>query len=383
MKKYCHTPGERGRGAVLDTGLSCPHSCLFCYYKEYNGTTDFQALRKGSFRSTDSLMEILSLFPEHGYGHFDITGGEPTLHPDIVRIIQRGCTELGLAGRIITLGQFLQERYVEKRPLIDALLDAGLTDILFSFHAADKTEFHQFTKGSLERLEKAMGYLDNKDFQYGTNTVVFKGNVETLENIAERIINHGVYIHNFILFNAYHGWRNASMTSQIQADYSTMRPALEKAVLLLDQAGIAVNIRYAPYCVLKGMERHIVGLTGSFYDPFEWQNRACSYDKPPSYCSAPVDIEDKYPLINVNTTLPDGKRIVAMRGDFFTVFPEICNSCKAMRWCDGIAPIYLHHHGTDEFSPYDKFDAAGVLPEARLDYPLPFHVKNHSLEKIR
>ena len=382
MNSYCHTPGERGRGAVLDVGLSCPHSCLFCYYKDYSGATDFQALRKGSFRSTKSLIDILSFFPKHGYEHFDITGGEPTLHPNIVKLIHKGCSELGLAGRIITLGQFLQDRYFEKRPLIDALLDAGLTDILFSLHAADKTRFHKFTRGSLERLEKAMVHLDKKGFQYGTNTVVFKDNIGSLQDIAKRITHHGVYIHNFILFNAYHGWRNASLTSQIQADYSTIRPALEKAVLLLEKAGIAINIRYAPYCVLKGMEKHIVGLTGSFSDPFEWQNRACNYDKPASYCAEPVDIDHKYPLTYINTKLPDGQGIVAMRGDYFTVFPEICKDCKAMQWCDGIAPIYLHHHGTHELSPYHRFDAEGTLPNARLSYSSPFHVKSHSFETI-
>ena len=383
MKSYCHPPGERGKGAVLDVGLSCPHSCLFCYYKEYNDNIDFQALRKGKFRSTDSLLEILSHFSGNGYRHFDITGGEPTLHPDIVKIVHRGCTELKLAGRVITLGQFLDKKYFAKRLLIDALLDAGLTDILFSFHAADETQFHQFTRGSLIKLENAMTYLDRKDFQYSTNTVVFKGNCINLQDIARRIVHHGVYIHNFILFNAYHGWRDAPRTNEIQASYSEIRPSLEKSVQILDQAGIAVNIRYAPYCVLKGMEKHIVGLVGSFYDPFEWQNRACSYDKPASYCAKPVDIDNKYPLTQIDAALPDGQRIVAMRGDYFTVFPEICRDCEAMKLCDGVAPIYLHHYGTSEFSPYDKFEIQGVLPESRLSYSAPFHVKNHCFEIVR
>ena len=383
MKSYCHPTGERGKGAVLDVGLSCPHSCLFCYYKEYNGSTDFQALRKGKFRSTDSLLEILSHFSVNGYRHFDITGGEPTLHPDIVKIVHRGCTELKLAGRVITLGQFLDKKYLAKRLLIDALLDAGLTDILFSFHAADETQFHQFTRGSLIKLENAMAYLDRKDFQYSTNTVVFKGNSINLQDIAGRIVHHGVYIHNFILFNAYHGWRDAPRTNEIQASYSEIRPSLEKSVQILDQAGIAVNIRYAPYCVVKGLEKHIVGLAGVFYDPFEWRNRACNYERPPEFCAEPVSIEHTYALRREEKTLESGWQIIATRGDNLKVFPETCCFCAAIEYCDGLSPAYLETHGDGELSPYDSFAIAGSLPIARHEYEAPFHVKTRAMEDMR
>ncbi len=402
-KNNNHTPGKRGKGAVLDVGLQCTHSCTFCYYKNYNGSWDFEALRKGGFRSKDDIIEILTLFKHHGYNHFDVTGGEPTLHPDIVPIVKKGCTDLGLAGRIITLGQFLykeQKVNSEKRALIDSLLDAGLTDFLFSLHAANETQFHAFTKGSLTLLEKAMAHLDSKGFQYGTNTVVFQGNLKSLKAISDKILDHGVYIHNFILFNAYHGWRNASKTPSIQAKYSDIRPHLESAVKKLDDAGIAVNIRYAPYCTLKGFEKHIVGLTGIFYDPFEWQNRACNYDKSPEYCAEPVEIEDKYSITWIKPEKKDAgyksiqniyqdqsqnqykEPIIAMRGDHFTVFPEICKDCAALPFCDGLSPIYLRHHGSSELSPYDHFRAEGALPEARLNYTLPFHVKTDQFEKI-
>ena len=392
MNNHHHTPGERGKGAVLDVGLQCPHSCIFCYYKNYNGSEDFQALRKGGFRSVNDLMAILHLFKDHGYNHFDVTGGEPTLHPDIVSIIKKGCNELGLAGRIITLGQFLHKKNNEKKLLIDALLDAGLTDFLFSLHSADETQFHRFTKASLNKLEQAMEHLDGKGFQYGTNTVVFQGNVKSLEGIADKVLNHGIYIHNFILFNAYHGWRSASKTPTIQARYSDIRPHLESAVKKLDEANIALNIRYAPYCTLKGLEKHIVGLTGTFYDPFEWQNRACNYDKSPEYCAEPVEIEDKYAITWIKSQdknagkIDDSYRhkepVVAMRGDHFTVFPKICEDCAALPFCDGLSPVYLRHHGSGELSPYTNFDAEGILPKARMNYKAPFSVKTKQFKKI-
>ena len=52
----------------------------------------------------------------------------------------RASARLGLATRVITLGQFLlRER--GGALLLDTLLDAGLTDLLFSLHAAEPDAF--------------------------------------------------------------------------------------------------------------------------------------------------------------------------------------------------------------------------------------------------
>ena len=383
MGGFClHTPGAPGRGAVLDIGQRCPHDCLFCYYKEFDG--EKAVPRKAApFRDTEELRLILDLVRGHGFDHFDITGGEPALHPDIVPLVAHGCRDLGLAGRLITLGQFLLRERSGQGRLVDRLLAAGLSDCLFSLHGPDETSFRHITGGSLATLRQAMDHLDGLGFQYGANTVVFEGNRDRLEEIASVSLAHGVYIHNFIMFNAYHGWDDAGRIAGYQARYADALPGLSRAVAALTATGVAVNIRYAPYCLLPGLERHVVGLRGVFYDPFEWRNRACSYDKSPEYCAAPLDIDTSFALVRQKGVLPGGARYMATRGDLLKVFPESCAGCAAMEVCDGFAPSYLALYGADEVRPYARFDAVGALPRARLDYAAPYYVKTAQFTDMR
>ena len=380
---YLHPAGEPSQGAVLDTGLKCLHSCLFCYYRDYDSQKDYQALRKGCFRSVEDSKRILELFVRNGYRHFDITGGEPSLHPDIVGIVRHGCTNLSLAGRLLTLGQYLLQKTFDGCSLLDTLLEAGLVDVLFSLHSADNDSFKAFTNGSLKKLIAAMDNLDHKGFQYGTNAVVFEGNRDVLPDIATFVCDHGVYIHNFIMFNAYHGWSEQKKNIRMQPRYDAVRPFIEKAVQRMEAAGIAVNIRYVPYCVVKGFEKHIVGLAGVFYDPFEWRNRACNYEKPPEFCAEPISINHTFLLRREEKTLESGWRIIATRGGNLKVFPEVCGSCAAIEFCDGLSPSYLATHGDGELSPYDSFAISGTLPIARLEYAAPFHVKTSAMADMR
>ena len=95
------------------------------------GKDSTRPLATADFRNSSELFEILNCFPLHGYEHFDITGGEPSLHPDIVELVRHGCMELGIAGRLITLGQFLLQRQYQGYLLADSLIEAGLSDLLF------------------------------------------------------------------------------------------------------------------------------------------------------------------------------------------------------------------------------------------------------------
>ena len=370
-----HPPAELSRGSVIDVGLHCPHACRFCYYKMNEGKDSTRPLATADFRNSSELFEILNCFPLHGYEHFDITGGEPSLHPDIVELVRHGCMELGIAGRLITLGQFLLQRQYQGYLLADSLIEAGLSDLLFSVHAPDEKSFAYATGGSLARLTAALEHFDSKGFQYGGNTVIWGGNAQLLPQIATKLLNHGFYIHNFILFNAYHGWNTATKVDDMQVRYTSIVDPLTEAVQTLDEAGLAVNIRYAPYCVFPGLGRHIVGLSGLTYDPFEWRNRACSYNKPPEYCAMPLPIGSAYGITKCEKSSNSGIRIIAQRGDAVKIFPEKCAMCAAFEACDGVSPLYLERFGDSELHPYDEFIMDGPLPASRTAYDRAFSYK--------
>jgi pyrroloquinoline quinone biosynthesis protein E len=380
-----HEPGRIGTGAVLDVGLKCVHSCKFCYYSYLDGSDDqFAGMRKAEFRSFEECKEILERLKAGGFTHADITGGEPTLHKDIVQIVQYG-TDLGIPLRLITLGQYLMRpMFGAQRNQIEELLDAGLTDVLFSYHSASPALFEELTGGSLEKLESAMDYLDERSFDYSSNTVVVEDNYKYLPEVAKSLQRHRVYSHNFILMNAYHSW-SGGKAQGLQARYSEVRSYLEEAVRYLDEAGVAVNIRYAPLCQVRGMEKHLVGIVGVRFDPHEWMNAAGHLGGRPEECARRLQGEDfKIPpdleIRFEGGYLPEGFRVIGQRPSG-KVFAGICSTCGAIEVCDGIDHAYLRRYGPKELEPYREWHRP-PLHEDRLAYAPAFSVKTEQWETM-
>ena len=378
---YHHRAGTLSRGAVLDVGLKCTHSCRFCYYSYLDGTSDqFKGMRTAKFRSLSECKQILQLLKRNGFINFDYTGGEPCLHPDIVEMTRYAHQELGLKGRIITLGQWLTEKRGSSggKKLIADLLEAGVTNFLFSLHAANEELFARTTGEKYKKIYDSMCYLDEKGFQYTTNTTVYEWNYKHLPELAHEITRHGIYLHNFIIMNAYYAWNVDGKAFGVQARYSDIHPYLMEAVDILESDHIGVNIRYAPLCAVKGKERNLVGMVGVRYDPYEWMNLAGHMGGTPEYCASVIplregEIETHLTYKAVDATIGTGVKVSGVRGDL-KCFCEKCSRCGARDVCDGIDPNYLRIYGPDEFSPYDQVEKAPMQSE-RYQYPAPFFVK--------
>ncbi|MGC8490862.1 MAG: glycosyltransferase [Syntrophobacteraceae bacterium] len=386
---YIHPPGKLSRAAVLDVGLKCVHSCRFCYYSYLDGTGDqFRGMRHAQFRTLPQCREILMRLKQNGFLHFDYTGGEPSIHPDIIEITRYAHQELCLHGRMITLGQFLLTKPKESRrgTLLDALLDAGLTNFLFSLHAVEEDLFHRTTGGSFRKLEQAMDNLDEKGFQYTSNTTVFEWNYPHLPAIARRVTEHAVYLHNFIIMNAYYQWNKDGRAFGIQAKYSDIYPYLREAVEILESNGVGVNIRYAPLCTVRGMERNLVGMVGVRYDPYEWMNMAGHMGGTPEFCASPIplregEIESHLFYRPFSGRHNNGVIVTGTRGGL-KHFTDKCQDCAAMNVCDGIDPKYLELHGSQEFTPYHEPEESPVQ-KARSGYTIPFLVKTRQYAPMK
>ena len=384
---FFHPPGELSKSGVLDVGLKCAHSCRFCYYSfmaeagAAGKDGQHAALRHAAFRSTEDCLAIIDRMAENGLINFDITGGEPAMHEGLPDMVGRA-RERGMSVRVITLGQFLMQK--NGPHLLDTLLDAGVTDFLFSLHAASEDGFREATRGSLAKVLAAMDALDSAGFQYAANTVIHAGNVADLPRIAELSAARGVYHHNFIVFNAYYRWDSPESIAGLQAAYADIAGPLTRAVEILDAAGVAVSIRYLPLCAAPGLERHIVGVVGVHHDPHEWMNRAGNPDREPSFCAEPLPVpvggpRGIYALTRGARRLDFGPHgsveAVAVRGDAFKVFPGRCRDCAAMPYCDGLDPKYILLHGLSGIAPFAQMPGSGPLIAARRKYLPAFALK--------
>jgi pyrroloquinoline quinone biosynthesis protein E len=387
---YYHAPGFPSRSAVLDVGLKCTHSCKFCYYSFLDGSDDqFAGMRHAEFRSGESLRGVLRQLKDSGFLGFDITGGEPTLHPEIIELVRFATQELGLGARLITLGQFLLKKHRNggRARLIDDLLAAGLSNVLFSCHSVDETLFRSLTGGSWATQRAAMEVLDEAGIDYTANTTVVEDNYRTLPDIAREMVGHNVYQHNFIAMNAYHHWDGKGRATGIQARYAQMAPYLREAVDILEEAGVAVNLRYAPLCTVAGLERNVVGVVGVRYDPTEWMNAADHLNPSPTHDGLRIPLtagrpDPAYSFGSASGAL-DGIQMVGCRGvpdntSIITkLFPAGCELCTGMRVCDGFARAYLTEHGDGEtVRYYQKNGSRGeLLDHDRVAYTPAFLVK--------
>lgn len=374
---YQHVPGKLSRWGVVDVGLKCMHSCVFCYNSFLNGEEDqFVGMRHAQFLPREHVLGLVDALAANGFLGFDVTGGEPPLHPDIVEMVRRA-ERLGLAVRIITLGQYLM-RQMKSAPsherLIDGLLEAGIADFLLSVHAVDEARFGKITGGSWAKLRAAMEHLDAIGFDYCTNTTVFADNFRDLPAIAREITQHRVYVANLIVMNAYYAWsRPSGAAEKVQGYYGEIHPYLIDARDILEDAGIAVNIRYAPLCTVRGAERNLVGITGVRHDPHEWMNAIDHMRPQPASVMGrrlPLGDYDAGAPLEAASAALEGVR--AVRGS--KVFPEKCRDCQAIAVCDGLDRRYFDARGDAELSPYGEF-RGDLLDRERLEYLPAFVVK--------
>lgn len=395
---YFHAPLFPSRTAVLDVGLKCTHSCRFCYYSYLDGGDDqFKGMRHANFRDGEVLRKVLRQMADNGFVAFDITGGEPTLHPDLIELVRYSHQELGLSSRLITLGQFLLKKHKNGRHprLIDDLLEAGLTNALFSFHAADEALFKHLTGGSRATQRAAMTVLDEAGIDYSANTTVVEDNYRTLPDIAREVLRHNIYQHNFICMNAYHYWGGAGRALGVQARYADIAPYLREAVDILEDGGVAVNVRYAPLCTVGGLEKNVVGVVGVRYDPYEWMNAAEHTSENPQYDGyrlplTPGKPDPSYTLGRASGLL-DGIPMVAARGHpehqgvVTKFFPGGCEHCRAMKVCDGFALTYLKEHGWGECIRYMGVDESRgeLLDRDRIAYKAAYFVKRDQKAPMR
>ncbi len=367
-----HPIGELSPSGVLDLGRRCPHSCQFCFYSFYDGSEDqFHYLRRAPWLETEKAKDVLQHFAKWGLTHFDYTGGEPSLHPDIVEITRYAHQDLGLKGRMITLAQFFQSKPRKiKRLLLDELLDAGINDFLFSFHTVDKDLFKQMTGGDLNKMIATMDTLDDKDFSYCVNTTVNQHNYHTLPETARYWTGRNIRIANFIMMRMDWGLREQpGVAIGHKGNYEAVTRYAKEAIDILDAAGIAVNVRYAPYCSFRGYERNLVGYKGIQLDPYEWRNGTLAASEGTPWLKSKT-VEDYYQ-----------NRVPVFENDpvYNLGFSEKCQQCALRPICDGVDLNYIKTYGWDEFQPYEGEKIQDIV-HFRYDYPGPFMMKEDQYE---
>ena len=106
---------EKTKRVKVVTGLKCNIKCVFCYYRD--------SLNAPNRRYNEIIHDLLYA-RRHGISVVDFSGGEPTVHPDLPKLISEA-KALGMEKEcIISNGVRLSNREYLK-----TLKDAGLDEI--------------------------------------------------------------------------------------------------------------------------------------------------------------------------------------------------------------------------------------------------------------
>jgi MoaA/NifB/PqqE/SkfB family radical SAM enzyme len=129
----------------------CNQKCRFCS----NPETDYELTLEDACQRIDD-------FVARKYDGIILTGGEPTLYPELVKVIEYGRRQ-GIHVRMITNGQKTADGDFSK-----ALKDAGLEHVHLSVHT-DDDELQAFLTGVDDSLANIRSSLDHF-FALGINT---------------------------------------------------------------------------------------------------------------------------------------------------------------------------------------------------------------------
>lgn len=187
--------------------LNCNRECAFCFNR---GLEAEDEIGTGDFRIAADKIRTA------GIREIDLLGGEPTLHPDIVQLIDIS-SELGLRlnlstnGTNVALLELLSRTYDKKILNIGISLDAGLAekrleDYIARYRPAVKNIFKKTTFArsanicsDLPGVDRYLLYMDTVSRSHLEDSVPFSYYYKQLCALRDRYPNvAGVYCGGFI-----------------------------------------------------------------------------------------------------------------------------------------------------------------------------------------
>ncbi|WP_226002673.1 radical SAM/SPASM domain-containing protein [Paenibacillus sp. BJ-4] len=163
----------------LEITSRCNINCVYCHNKDHLNREDDMKTEK----IISLIHELKGKFP---INKILITGGEPLLCKDIVKIVE-SITRLDIKADMVTNGMLLTE------DMADKLIRAGLKRIRLSIDGFE--EHTEYRKGSSYKQlwDIAALLVQRNDINVCIHTVCSPHNVENLYNVYEKILQIGAH----------------------------------------------------------------------------------------------------------------------------------------------------------------------------------------------
>ncbi|WP_343680600.1 GTP 3',8-cyclase MoaA [Chryseobacterium arthrosphaerae] len=209
------------RLAVVDR---CNLRCTYCMPE--NGLS---WIKQNELMTDEEMLRICSVFTELGVDKIRITGGEPFVRKNCIRLIEKISHLKGLSDLSITTNGLLTEQYIPQ------LKEFGIRSVNLSLDTLDEERFFRITRRrSFDKVMKTLESLLKHDIRVKINTVVMENqNTEDIIPLVQLAKDLPVDV-RFIEEMPFNGNNTADMVPkwnypQIYRYIKTYFPDIEKA----------------------------------------------------------------------------------------------------------------------------------------------------------
>ncbi len=165
----------------------CNLACAFCYAGCTHGglPAGWDEARTISTADFERALDIIHR--DARCPSVSFTGGEPTLHPDLPRLVAHA-RGLGMKTNLISNGQALT------RAKVGALVEAGLDSAQLSLEGATADQHDGLVgrTGAFDRLWAGLERLQAAGVRVHTNTTISRGNTNWLHGIVDLVVERGL-----------------------------------------------------------------------------------------------------------------------------------------------------------------------------------------------
>jgi MoaA/NifB/PqqE/SkfB family radical SAM enzyme len=289
----------------LKIGFSCNNNCLFCVqgHKKIFGN-----------RKTSELKDHISQSASEGYKAIVFTGGEPTIHADIIELVKYarkvGFTLIQIQsnGRRFAYMDFCKK-----------IIEAGANQFAPSVHGPTPEIHDHLTHATGAFAQAILGIKNLKTLKQDviTNTVITKLNYRYLPDIAELLVY--LRVDQFQLAFVHMLGNAEENLDSIVPKKSVVAPYIKKALDISKDTGTRAMTEAIPYCFMRGYERYV----------------------------AEENIPDTkvFDLDNIVENFTESRKVQCK------IKAEKCHECVYCQKCEGPWKEYPEHFGWEEFKP--------------------------------
>jgi len=298
----------------IKLGYSCNNECLHCVIQDFRDLV----LKKGLPEDipTRTYLDELENVRKKGFDQIVVTGGEPTIRPDLPVMLQKA-RDLGFAIQMQTNGRNFTNLDFARE--ISRIAPISYCIALHGPNAAIHDHITQ-KSGSFEETVQGIKNLLELKQKVSGKIVISKLNAEHLEATARCLLDLGV---SYLMLAFPHACGNARRYFfQVVPRYSEIRDQLFKTLKLARMRNRPITVEAVPFCLL-GEYVHC----GELYLLQEGESYLQQYG-------------DQVKERNWKLQRIEGKRKFS-----------VCPACRFDAICEGPWKEYPENYGEEEFLP--------------------------------